>query len=93
MLGSATGRPIAANRNRLKTEIKAATYHDLKINKTAGDILLKLYSTYRPKFDAKVLAIPQGLRYQDFDIAKSGCKLGISPKCQAILGLRPRIGR
>lgn len=32
---SIVGRPIAANRNRLKTEIKAATYSDLKINKTA----------------------------------------------------------
>jgi SHS2 domain-containing protein len=31
---SVIGRPIAANRNRLKTEIKAATYSDLKINKT-----------------------------------------------------------
>jgi len=30
----AFGRPIAANRNRLKTEIKAATYSDLKIKKT-----------------------------------------------------------
>ena len=29
-----TGRPIAANRNRLKTEIKAATYHDLNIKKS-----------------------------------------------------------
>jgi len=28
------GRPIAANRNRLKTEIKAATYHNLEIKKT-----------------------------------------------------------
>jgi len=33
---SATGRPVAANRNRLKTEIKAATYHDLSIKDT-GD--------------------------------------------------------
>ncbi|MFH0764028.1 MAG: archease [Candidatus Omnitrophota bacterium] len=30
----AFGRPIAANRNRLKTEIKAATYSDLNIMKT-----------------------------------------------------------
>ena len=29
------GRPIGANRNRLRTEIKAATYSDLKIVKTA----------------------------------------------------------
>ena len=28
------GRPVATNRNRLKTEIKAVTYADLKINKT-----------------------------------------------------------
>lgn len=32
---TASGRPVGANRNRLKTEIKAATYHDLKIVKTA----------------------------------------------------------
>jgi SHS2 domain-containing protein len=32
---SVVGRPIAANRNRLKTEIKAATYSDLKIKKSA----------------------------------------------------------
>ena len=31
----AVGRPIGANRNRLKTEIKAATYYNLKIVKTA----------------------------------------------------------
>ena len=30
----AFGRPVAANRNRLKTEIKAATYSDLKIKNT-----------------------------------------------------------
>lgn len=30
----AFGRPVGENRNRLKTEIKAATYHDLKIKKT-----------------------------------------------------------
>ena len=30
----AYGRPVSANRNRLKTEIKAATYSDLKITKT-----------------------------------------------------------
>ncbi|MDP2913066.1 MAG: archease [Candidatus Omnitrophota bacterium] len=29
-----SGRPIGANRNRLKTEIKAATYSDLKIRET-----------------------------------------------------------
>lgn len=31
----AFGRPAAANRNRLKTEIKAATYSGLKIKKSA----------------------------------------------------------
>jgi SHS2 domain-containing protein len=31
---TATGRPISANRNRLKTEIKAATYSGLKISKS-----------------------------------------------------------
>jgi SHS2 domain-containing protein len=30
---TALGRPVGANRNRLKTEIKAATYSDLKIVK------------------------------------------------------------
>lgn len=28
------GRPVGENRNRLKTEIKAVTYHDLAITKT-----------------------------------------------------------
>jgi SHS2 domain-containing protein len=32
---SAFGRPVGTNRNRLKTEIKAATYHDLRIKETA----------------------------------------------------------
>ena len=31
----AFGRPVGENRNRLKTEIKAATYSDLKIKKAA----------------------------------------------------------
>jgi SHS2 domain-containing protein len=31
----ALGRSVGENKNRLKTEIKAATYHDLNINKTA----------------------------------------------------------
>lgn len=31
---TASGRPVGSNRNRLKTEIKAATYSDLKIKKT-----------------------------------------------------------
>ena len=30
------GRPVSVNRNRLKTEIKAVTYSDLKINKDGG---------------------------------------------------------
>ena len=30
----AFGRPVGDNKNRLQTEIKAATYHDLKIKKT-----------------------------------------------------------
>lgn len=34
----AAGRPVGANRNRLKTEIKAATYSDLKIKKTASGL-------------------------------------------------------
>ncbi len=32
----AFGRPVGENKNRLKTEIKAATYHDLKIDKKDG---------------------------------------------------------
>ena len=32
---TAFARPVGANRNRLKTEIKAATYSDLKIEKSA----------------------------------------------------------
>ncbi|MBU0604907.1 MAG: archease [Candidatus Omnitrophica bacterium] len=32
----ATGRPVGANRNRLKTEIKAATYSGLKIKASDG---------------------------------------------------------
>ena len=31
----AIGRSVGENKNRLKTEIKAATYHDLNIKKTA----------------------------------------------------------
>ena len=30
----AFGRPVGANRNRLKIEVKAVTYYDLKIKKT-----------------------------------------------------------
>ena len=35
LVAHAFGRPVGANRNRLKTEIKAATYSDLKIVATA----------------------------------------------------------
>ena len=34
ILAHAHGRHVGENRNRLKTEIKAATYHDLKIEET-----------------------------------------------------------
>ena len=33
LIAEASGRPVGANRNRLKTEIKAATYSGLKIEK------------------------------------------------------------
>jgi len=33
IIGRATGRHVGENRSRLKTEIKAATYHELKIEK------------------------------------------------------------
>ena len=33
LVAEASGRPVGANRNRLKTEIKAATYAGLKIEK------------------------------------------------------------
>lgn len=36
LIAEASGRPVGANRNRLKTEIKAATYSDLKIKETDG---------------------------------------------------------
>jgi len=36
LIAKASGRPVGANRNRLKTEIKAATYADLKIMKIEG---------------------------------------------------------
>jgi len=38
----AFGRPIAANRNRLKTEIKAATYSDLKIVKAGSGLQVEI---------------------------------------------------
>jgi SHS2 domain-containing protein len=34
LIGKASGRHIGENRNRLKTEIKAATYHDLEIKES-----------------------------------------------------------
>jgi len=33
LIAKASGRHVGENRNRLKTEIKAATYHDLEIKK------------------------------------------------------------
>ena len=33
IIAKASGRHVGENRNRLKTEIKAATYHDLEIKK------------------------------------------------------------
>jgi SHS2 domain-containing protein len=33
---TAFARPVSKNRNRLKTEVKAATYSDLNIKKSAG---------------------------------------------------------
>ena len=38
----ALGRPVGANRNRLKTEIKAATYSDLKIKKSADGYTVEI---------------------------------------------------
>jgi SHS2 domain-containing protein len=38
----AYGRPVSANRNRLKTEIKAATYSDLKIEKTDSGYMVEI---------------------------------------------------
>lgn len=34
IVAKAKGKPVGDNKNRLKTEIKAVTYHDLKIKKT-----------------------------------------------------------
>ena len=36
IVGKATGRHVGENRSRLKTEIKAATYHELKIEQKDG---------------------------------------------------------
>ena len=38
----AFGRPVGENRNRLKTEIKAATYSDLKIKKAADGYMVEI---------------------------------------------------
>ncbi len=38
----AFGRMVGANRNRLKTEIKAVTYSDLKIKKTPDGFLVEI---------------------------------------------------
>ncbi|MCX5679223.1 MAG: archease [Candidatus Omnitrophica bacterium] len=38
----AFGREIGSNRNRLKTEIKAATYSDLAIKKSEGGYLVEI---------------------------------------------------
>jgi len=38
----AYGRPVGANRNRLKTEIKAATYADLAITKADGGYMTEI---------------------------------------------------
>src|SRR3989338_3381766 len=38
----AFGRPVGANRNRLKTEIKAATYHNLKIEKSESGCVVEI---------------------------------------------------
>ncbi|MCM8760807.1 MAG: archease [Candidatus Omnitrophica bacterium] len=39
---TAFGRPIGSNRNRLRTEIKAATYSDLKIAKTDDGYMVEI---------------------------------------------------
>lgn len=38
----AWARPVGANRNRLKTEIKAATYADLAIKESAGGLSVEI---------------------------------------------------
>jgi len=38
----ASGRPIGENRNRLKTEIKAATYHNLVIKSTPEGYIVEI---------------------------------------------------
>ena len=40
--GKAHGRHIGENRNRLKSEIKAATYHDLAIRDTADGLSVEI---------------------------------------------------
>lgn len=36
------GRPVGENRNRLKTEIKAATYHNLEIKNTGSGYMVEI---------------------------------------------------
>jgi len=38
IIAKAVGRHVGSNRNRLKTEIKAVTYHELKIEETEGKL-------------------------------------------------------
>jgi len=42
LVATATGRPVGENRNRLKTEIKAATYGGLKIKKTGDGLSVEI---------------------------------------------------
>ena len=42
LTAKAFGRSVGANRNRLKTEIKAATYSDLAIKKTADGYAVEI---------------------------------------------------
>ena len=42
IIAVAHGRPIGANRNRLKTEVKAATYSDLKIRRTDSGFVVEM---------------------------------------------------
>ena len=42
LTAKAFGRPVAANKNRLKTEIKAATYSGLEIKSTADGLVVEI---------------------------------------------------
>ena len=42
LIATAVGRPVGENRNRLKTEIKAATYGGLKIKKTGDGLSVEI---------------------------------------------------